>query len=154
PQGQSVVYTALLYDAATPNDPQLRASLAFSDGGDTAVPRGIALTPTLMLITTATPHPDGTFTTRFFVVRYRTMSDTRGVAPTVTLTAPTTVTAAKSGRLLNLQATATDDVGVASVVFTVNGVDVFTDTLAPFEFNYLVPTGITSLNIIARAVDY
>jgi hypothetical protein len=143
----------LLYDATTATDPQLRASMTFTDGGDLAVPKGIALTPTLILVTTASLHFDGSSSTtaRFFVARYRTISDTRGVAPIVSVTAPTTV---KTGRLAPFQAIATDDVAVASVVFTVNGVDVFTDTIAPFEFNYLVPTGTSTLTVTARAIDY
>ena len=84
--------------------------------------------------------------------KYREYSDTAAVAPAVTVQSFTATP--RVGQLLNLRAAASDDVGVASVVFTVNGVDVFTDSVAPYEFNYLVPSGATSLNVTARATDY
>ncbi len=146
--------SAFLFDSTTQNDPQLRASLLFTDVGDPANPRGIALTPTLMLTTTVSGHADGSVTARLFVTRYRTITDTRGVAPAVALTAPRAGMTAKSGHLVSFQAAAIDDVAVASVVFTVNGVDLFTDTIAPYEFNYLVPSGTPAFTVTARAIDY
>jgi len=61
---------------------------------------------------------------------------------------------ATAGKLLTIHAVVTDDVAVASVTFTVNGTDVFTSTVAPYEFNYPVPAGTISLTISARATDF
>jgi YVTN family beta-propeller protein len=49
---------------------------------------------------------------------------------------------------------ATDDVAVAAVNFLVNGQVVFTATSAPYQFNFSVPIGISSLTIGATAVDF
>src|SRR6185369_317906 len=76
---------------------------------------------------------------KLFLMQYRAYSDTFGVAPTVSLVPPLATPAA--GKLMAVRATAGDDVAVASVTFSVNGVDVFTDTVAPYELQYVVPPG-------------
>jgi hypothetical protein len=53
-----------------------------------------------------------------------------------------------------LRATATDDVGVASVQFSVNGRPVYDDPLAPFEFVYEPESADESLSIIVIATDW
>jgi hypothetical protein len=86
-----------------------------------------------------------------WVVRYRQFTDTAAVAPSVTLTAPAS---GRLNRLIPLSAKAADDVGVKGVVFSVNGVDLFTDTVAPYEFNALAPASGISMTVGARAIDY
>ena len=44
--------------------------------------------------------------------------------------------------------------GVASVTLLVNGTAVASDTAAPYEFSYVIPTNVTSLTLAARAVDF
>lgn len=100
----------------------------------------IAATPTLAVAASD----------RLYIARYRTFTDTFGTAPNVQLGA----TRAVNGKYFAIKATVNDDVAVASVTFTVNGVDVFTDTVAPFELNYLAPAGSTSLTVSARATDF
>jgi hypothetical protein len=107
----------------------------------------LAVTPTRVVTVTRDPN---TGLSRLFVARYRSMSDTFGLAPAVTLAAGPVV----PGRFLTLRASATDDVGVASVTFTVNGADVFTDTIPPYELNHLVPAGASGLVFGARATDF
>jgi hypothetical protein len=86
-----------------------------------------------------------------WVIRYRQFTDTLAVAPTVTFTAPAS---GRLNRLIPLSAKAGDDVGVKGVIFSVNGVDAFTDTVAPYEFNALAPSSGTSMTVSARAIDY
>jgi hypothetical protein len=142
-----------LYDATLPRNPQSVATIPFfAANGDGYNAKGVAMTPTLLLASAVGPDP--VLPTRLFVVQYRTISDTRGVAPTVSFTAPSATSVAKAARLLAVQANAFDDVAVSSVIFSVNGIDVFTDTMSPYAFNYMVPTGATSITIGVRAVDF
>ena len=76
------------------------------------------------------------------------------VPPTVTLSAPLQVF---EGKTLSLSAVAADNVGVASVELTVNGVSVATLTASPYSFDYQVgPTQMagTVLKIQAKATDF
>lgn len=141
--GRSDAGQVHLYDIADRRAPVARATIPFG----TSSILSVRLTPTHLVVTT-----DQFGTTRLSVARYRTFTDSAGVAPVVTVT-PFTGTA-QVGRLLNLRASATDDVGVASVTFVVNGMDVFTDSVVPYEFNYLVPPNVSTLTVHARAVDY
>ncbi|HYK01225.1 MAG TPA: Ig-like domain-containing protein [Thermoanaerobaculia bacterium] len=130
---------ASLYDFTNPREPLLRATVDLGAGGMTAV----RLTHRhLLAVSTGGLH----------VAKYRDFTDTAGTPPTAAVTA--FVGTARAGRLYNLRADATDNVGVAQVVFNVNGTDVFTDTIAPYELNYLIPTGTTRLDVRARAIDY
>jgi hypothetical protein len=54
---------------------------------------------------------------------------------------------------LAISAQATDDVAVAAVIFNVNGIDVSTDTTAPYEATYTVQEDAVNLTISADAVD-
>ena len=113
------------------------------------------MTPTAVLVGANGIDAGGNpLTNRLFIISYRGINDTRGLAPTVALIAPGTGISAKGSRLLAIKAKAADDVAVAAVVFSVNGVDVFTDSIAPYEFDYLVPAGATSITVGVRAVDF
>jgi hypothetical protein len=142
--GHNQATDAVLFDVSSRNNAIPRASIDLSGQGPTSV----ALTPTLAVITAGALD---NLSSTIVVASYRTFHDTFGVLPTVSLKTPS---AAIAGRMLNLQASALDDVGVASVTFTVNGIDVYTDTVAPYEMNYLVPPGTTSVTISARATDF
>jgi hypothetical protein len=128
------------YDFSNPRAPALRAQLDF---GSEYI-HNIKLTPTHVVALSNN--------SRLYLAKYREFTDVAGVAPVVG--ALTFNGTARQNRLLNMRADATDDTGVASVVFTVNGIDVFTDTIKPYEFNYLIPAGTTSLTATARAIDY
>jgi len=142
--------TVRLYDAPLGFTPRFRASVDSGTGGMSPVL--IAATPTtvagIAAPSTFFPQPGS----KLFVARYRSYADTFGVAPTVSLVPP--LTAPVAGKVFAVRATASDDVAVASVTFSINGVDVFTDTVAPYELQYIVPSGTTSLTIGARATDF
>lgn len=91
--------------------------------------------------------------TRLFVGQYLPPEDRNGIPPQISLTEPTDGSTAIQGSMIPLRADATDDVAVASVTFTVNGVDIFTDTAAPYETLYAVPGNATSLTIVGTAID-
>lgn len=72
-------------------------------------------------------------------------------APTVTFTSPTN--GARVSGSVNVAATATDDVSVASVQFFVNGISVTNDTAAPYGFTWnsaSVSNGSHILQAVAR----
>lgn len=132
---------ASLYDFTNQREPLLRTSVDFGAGDMTAV----RLTARYLLALSTSPGY------RLNIAKYRDFADAAGIAPVVSVPSLGT---ARVGRLSNLRADASDDVGVAQVVFNVNGTDVFTDTIAPYELNYLVPAGMTRLDVRARALDY
>ena len=74
-------------------------------------------------------------------------------APVVVVTAPLSGTTLIEQTTLRISATATDDVRTAAVHFALNGVALFTDTSAPYQFDYIVPVGAGLLSISADAVD-
>ena len=76
------------------------------------------------------------------------------VGPTVGLAGPP---ATAPGAVVTLVAQATDEVGVAHVVFLVGQTELARDTAAPFEASYLVPADAavgSTLRFTARAVDF
>lgn len=92
--------------------------------------------------------------TRLFIGQYIAIEDRAGVAPAVTLTAPPEGTSAVEGSQVVARADATDDVGVASVTFTINGATAFTDTSEPFEARLTVPPVPGPMVIGASALDF
>ncbi|MBI3304702.1 MAG: hypothetical protein HYZ72_21775, partial [Deltaproteobacteria bacterium] len=75
------------------------------------------------------------------------------IPPTVRITSPATGDTVIEGSSLPITVEATDDIAVAAVNFVVNGEVVFTDTTAPYQFNFTVPVGVTSLTLGATAID-
>jgi hypothetical protein len=144
---------SILFDTANRRRPANVASVSFASSGSAYKMNSIVLTPTLMLATAYNaPNPIASSgDTKLLIARYRTFNDQAGQSPAGALTTPSTV---RQDRLLALSATASDDVGVKAVVFQVGGVDMFTDTVAPYQFNYLVPSGAVTLDVAARIVDF
>lgn len=145
-----------IFDAADPRQPVLRATLSYGAFGSYRQ-NSVAATPTL-LVSTAYDAATGPFghraatgNTKLFIARYRQFTDSAGAPPTARLTAPDS---GRWNRILPLQAAAADDTGVKAVIFSVNGADVFTDTIAPYEFNYVIPSGSGTLDVGVRAVDF
>jgi hypothetical protein len=154
---KTVRNAVVIFDAAAPRDPQIRSFVTYSSGASVDAPQSVALTPTLLVTAADAPSPDGGSTPgphRLYITQYRRLADSRNIAPTVVLTAPVAATTAKAGRLLNIRATADDDVAVARVVFAIDGVDIGTDVVAPYETNFLVPNGRASVTVSVRAIDY
>jgi Bacterial Ig domain len=59
--------------------------------------------------------------------------------PTVAITSPSNNGSVAKGKTITIAATATDDVGVARVVFSVSGAVKCTDTVAPYTCAWAVP---------------
>lgn len=92
-----------------------------------------------------------------FIVRYQSPApsptDTGAMPPTVSINTPQSGQSVQEGNQMTISATAADDVQVAAVRFSVNGTVVISDTAAPYQFTYTIPLNVTSLVIIATAVD-
>jgi hypothetical protein len=140
--GRNAPNRTLLYDL---QDHQAPLSLGTFQFDASSTQTTLAATPELLLAV-------GNNNT-LYVARYRTFNDTGTQAPAVTLLQPAAGFRPPVNRQLVLRASATDDVGVKSVAFTVNGITVCTDTVAPYECTYKV-TSTASLQIAARATDY
>jgi hypothetical protein len=135
---------ALIYDATNPREPVLRGQIDWAPFGQHSLLAMAASPTTVVAVTTGNA-------VQVMAAKYRQFTDTRGVAPTAAVVAPAS---GKLNRLVALSATASDDVGVKGVVFSVNGVDLYTDTIAPYEFNAMAPASGTSMTVGARAIDY
>jgi hypothetical protein len=90
---------------------------------------------------------------RLYIGQYLALVDNKGIPPTAVITSPVNGATVIEGSKLPITVNAKDDVAVAAVNFLVNGQTVFTATSAPYQFNFTVPTGISSLTLGATAVD-
>jgi len=137
----------------SPSSPIVRARLDFPYRDDNGT--GIAVDSQYVYLTAGRDMDDqgASGDTALYVGQYLKATDTSNIPPTVHLTAPVNVPTVIEGSTLHLAATATDDVMVAAVDFLVDGNVVATRSAPPYEFDYLVPTGITSIRIQARARD-
>ena len=95
-----------------------------------------------------------TGTTRLFIGQYIAVEDRNGVPPAIAITEPVPGASAIEGSQVVVRASATDDVAVASVTFTVNGAAVFTDSSEPFEARLSVGPAPGPAVIGAVAVDF
>lgn len=145
---------APIVDVSTPSTPQFRAVLDF---GQDYAGTGIAVSGPFVYWTGQSfvvgSENGTTGNTRLFIGQYLVQEDLGGVSPTVTLTAPAGGSTFLEGESLTVRATATDDVAVAQVAFTVTGLDTFVDTSEPFQFTFTIPQGTTSLVLGATATD-
>jgi hypothetical protein len=109
---------------------------------DTLTPTpSITDTPTPSLTPTATTTPTPTPT-----------GDTQ--APSVSITSPQNNTSVFRGSLVNITATATDNVKVTKVEFYVNGTKISTDTLSPYSAFWNVPFSRNkAYSLVAKAYD-
>jgi hypothetical protein len=90
---------------------------------------------------------------RLYIGQYLDLQDTAGIPPTVAITAPVSGETVIEGAKLPITVDATDDITVSAVDFLVDGAVVFTDTAAPYQFTFTVPTGVDTLTLSATAVD-
>lgn len=74
------------------------------------------------------------------------------VPPTCVLTSPSSNATFFEGETIILRALATDNIGVNRVVFTSTGFN-FSDATLPYEAPFLVPTGVTQVDVNATARD-
>lgn len=145
-----------IFNISDPANPVFNSIINFSPLGDYAG-TGIDLTPQYVYFTgesfVVSSDYGTTGNTRLFIGQYRMIQDTGTVAPTVNITSPLDGSEIIEGSTINITATATDDVFVASVSFIVNGEIVFTDTSAPYQHTFNVPLNIPVLTIRAEAID-
>ena len=91
---------------------------------------------------------------RLYIGQYLELTDEAAIAPTVRITAPAPGSTFVAGTTVTIRVDAADDVGVASVSFTIDGVTVATDSAPPYELSHTIPPAATTRTIGARAVDY
>lgn len=75
------------------------------------------------------------------------------VPPVVTLTSPASGASFIEGELVQVTASATDNVRVVSVDFLRDGQIISTDTTAPYRYSFRIPIGVSNLTLSATAVD-
>lgn len=90
----------------------------------------------------------------FRILKYQDIVDTGGIPPKVEITFPTPKTTLVRGESINIAATATDDVAIASVNFRVNGQDAGTSATEPYQSGYTVPLSASMLTFGATASDF
>jgi hypothetical protein len=142
-------------DITNPSSLQARAILSFPQRDDNGM--GLAADGAYVYLATVhgTLNKFGTTEdSRLYIGQYLAIQDNRGIAPTASIGAPVNGATVIQGSLLPIIVNATDDVALAGVNILVNGQPVFTATSQPYQFNYTVPTGISTLTIGATAVDY
>jgi len=143
-------------DVTVPSAPVLKGIIDFEPLADYSG-TGIAVAGPYVYMTgenfVVTTDNGTTGNTRLFIGQYLPLEDLAGVPPQIALTAPQNGASIYEGTPLNVAATATDDVRVAAVIFSITGQDVFTDTSAPYEYTFDVPVGAGPMTIAATAVD-
>jgi len=90
---------------------------------------------------------------RLYIGQYQPRIDLAGVPPTAAITQPAHGAQVYEGAALTVAVDAQDDITVSSVQFSVNGTPAFTSTGAPYQYTFIVPTGIGSLSLGALARD-
>jgi len=141
-------------DISDPTNLIARDILNFTQRDDNGM--GIAVDGTYAYLVTEHNNLDkfgATGDSRLYIGQYLALVDNKGIPPTAAITFPVSGSTVIQGATLPITVNATDDVAVAAVNFLVNGQVVFTATSQPYQYNYVVPTGVTSLTIGANAVD-
>lgn len=134
--------------------PVARAILSFASFRDDNG-TGIAVDGSHVYLTAATSITEnGTSgTTRLYIGQYVELEDLQGQAPTVRITSPAAGTTVIEGTPLPIAVEAFDDIAVSGVQFLVDGLAVFTDTSAPYQFTLNTPAGSGTVTLGARATD-
>jgi hypothetical protein len=74
-------------------------------------------------------------------------------APAVAISSPADGASVIEGTTLPVTVTANSDIGIARVVFLLDGQEAFTDTVAPYRADLVVPLGVGQVLLGARADD-
>ena len=141
-------------DITDPTNLQARAILNFTQRDDNGM--GIAADGTYAYLVTEHNNVSkfgSSGDSRLYIGQYLALQDLKGIPPTVSIASPPSGSTVIQGSILPIILNAKDDVAVAAVNFLVNGNVVFTSTSYPYQFNYTVPTSISSLTLGATAVD-
>jgi streptogramin lyase len=141
---------------------QLTAQANYSDGTSADItPASAGTDYTSSNPSVATVSPDGLVTgirsgtsliTAFNEGTSGTISIRVGIAPTVTITSPTSGSTVTGGATIPVTASASGP-AIAFVKFVANSQTVFTSNIAPYQFAYTVPPGATSVTFSAQADD-
>ncbi len=142
-------------DISNPANLQARAILNFPQRDDNGM--GIAADGSFVYLVTEHSNLNkfgSSGDSRLYIGQYLALQDLLGIPPTASISSPTAGSTVIQGSTLPIIVSAKDDVAVAAVNFLVNGQVVFTSTSYPYQFNYLVPAGVSSLTLGATAVDF
>ena len=135
-----------LVDISTPQSPVPRALLPL--GRDDP---GRAVVADQNYVYLAAGRPG---TGRLHIGQYLSLDDPFAEAPTITITSPDEGDRVSPGSVLQLRATADDDVGILAVDFLVNGSRVGRDQSPPYGAGFVVPDATGVLSIGAEAFDF
>lgn len=91
---------------------------------------------------------------KLYISQYRMLNDTQGVPPSVTILQPSDGQVVVEGSKVQVLINATDDIAVSSLQLRVNDTLMGSDTTLPYEIPFVVPDGVTALNIEVSAVDF
>jgi hypothetical protein len=142
-------------DITDPTNPISRAILNFPQRDDNAM--GITADGSYVYLATVHSALDkfgANEDSRLYIGQYLALTDNKGIPPTVSITSPVSGGTVIQGSKLPITVNASDDVAVAAVNFVANGQVVYTSTSSPYQFNYIVPTNITTLTLSATAIDF
>ena len=147
---------SMVYDLNDPSSPIFTGSITFSPPA-TYLGTGVAVDSQFLYQTGYHLNTAGALTdSLLFIGQYQTTGqavDSLGFAPTVSIDSPQNGDTVIEGSELFVSATAADDVQVAAVSFSINGVTVATDYAAPYGFTAQIPMGGSNLTLQATAVD-
>jgi len=119
---------------------------------------GIAVTREFVYVTEVKPFVADDFRsdgdTRLFIAQYLSIEDKAGIPPIANIISPAPGEVLMEGAAQLIKVDVTDDVGIAAVNFMIDGVVVFTDVIAPYEFVVTIPVGTTNLTLGASAFDF
>jgi len=142
-------------DITDPTQLQARSILNFTQRDDNGM--GIAVDSSFVYLVTEHSNINrggSSGDSRLYIGQYQPRQDLAGVAPTASITNPTNNSTQIQGLQITETVNANDDVGVAHVDFLVNGTVAFSTTIAPFQYTFTLPTGVNSVVLGARAVDF
>lgn len=148
-----------IFDVSMPDAPNFAGDIIFSTlTGNAGDGTGLAADNQFAYMTASRgfevdSKPVFSGLSRFYTGQYRALDDTAGNPPVVNLTSPAPGLTVTEGDIIRLAADASDDVAVTAVNFLVDGSVVFTDTSAPYRFNFTVPAGVTSVVVSATGAD-
>ena len=137
-----------IIDVSVPESPVPRAILDFRNFRDDNG-TGIAVDSSFVYLSANRGS-----SARLYIGQYLAIEDFEGIPPTVSITSPAPGDTVIEGETISITIDATDDVAVAAVDFVLDGEVVFTDTTAPYQLDFTVPVGVTSLTLGATAVDF
>ncbi|WP_347986704.1 Ig-like domain-containing protein [Methylomonas sp. AM2-LC] len=126
----------------------------FNDNNGT----GLALDSNYVYLTDSADIADWgtTGSTNLMIGQYRLIEDNGGVPPTIQFTSLPQDSVAVEGKTINLLVDATDDIGVKSVTFSINGNVVYVDSSRPYAYPLYVPYGTVgnTITVSVTATDF